>query len=252
MIIAMLGLGEAGSTLARDLITAGAAVRSWDPLPKAIPDGVIFTHNNREAVEGSDVVISVNWASVSVEVAQEVADSLQSHQIYVDINTASPQKKGQVAQAIEAAGIRFVDAALMGPVPIKGIGTAVYASGTGAEVFHERLTPFGMPITILDDRPGSAATHKLIRSIMYKGVAAVVMECLEAAQALDMEDYAREQIMTILNNESMIDRFVKGSHKHATRRMQEMEAVVEMLDGLDLDAFTSQAAVQKLQSLTKK
>jgi 3-hydroxyisobutyrate dehydrogenase-like beta-hydroxyacid dehydrogenase len=106
-----------------------------------------------------------------------------------------------------------------------------------------------MPVTILEGEAGSAATHKLVRSIMYKGVAAVVMECLEAAEALDMGDYARAQMMTILRDEAMIDRFVQGSKKHARRRMHEMEAVVELLDAIGVSAFTSRASIEKLQEL---
>ena len=106
----------------------------------------------------------------------------------------------------------------------------------------------GMPITILEGGAGVAATHKLVRSIMYKGVAAVVMECLEAAQALDMEDYAREQMMSLLKDEAMIDHFVAGSKKHATRCIHEMEAVVELLNNIDISPLTSQAAVNKLKT----
>jgi hypothetical protein len=84
---------------------------------------------------------------------------------------------------------------------------------------------------------------------MYKGVAAVVMECLAAAEALDMDAYARAQMMTILRDEAMIDRFVNGSKKHAQRRMHEMEAVVELLASIGGSAFTSRASVEKLKEL---
>ena len=84
---------------------------------------------------------------------------------------------------------------------------------------------------------------------MYKGVAAVVMECLEAAEALEMSDYARQQMMTILQDESMIDRFVEGSRAHAKRRMQEMAAVVELLESVGVSAFTSRASLEKLREI---
>ena len=117
----------------------------------------------------------------------------------------------------------------MDPVPPKGLRTQVYASGNGAELFAEKMSPLGMPVTFLDDEAGNAATHKLVRSIMYKGVAAVVIECLEAAEALHMSEYAHAQMLKIIYDEAMIDRFVSGSIKHAKRRVEEMEAVVEML-----------------------
>lgn len=252
MIIAILGIGEAGGTLARDLIAAGVEVRGWDPEPRQIPDGLDVAPSNPAAASGADLVLSVNWASVARDVAAEVAPVLQPGQLYADLNTAAPQLKREIAPVIEKTGARFVDAALMDPVPPKGLRTQVYASGSGSEMFAEKMSPLGMPVTVLDGEAGNAATHKLVRSIMYKGVAAVVIECLEAAAALDMTEYARAQMLKIIYDEPMIDRFVNGSVKHAKRRVQEMEAVVEMLNSIGVSAFTSHAAVQRLKEIMEK
>jgi len=252
MIIAILGIGEAGGTLARDLIAKGVQVRGWDPEPRKLPNGLEFASSNPAAVLGADIVLSVNWASVAVEVANEVAPVLQPNQLYADLNTAAPQLKRAIAPVIENTGALFVDAALMDPVPPKGLGTQVYASGSGAEIFAERMIPVGMPVTYLDREAGNAATHKLVRSIMYKGVAAVIIECLEAAEALNMTEYARAQMLKIIYDEAMIDRFVTGSIKHAKRRVEEMEAVVEMLNSIGISSFTSQASIKRLKEIMEK
>ena len=119
-------------------------------------------------------------------------------------------------------------------------------------MFAEKMSPVGMPVKCLDQEAGNAATHKLVRSIMYKGVAAVIIECLEAAEALNMTEYARSQMLKIIPEEAMIDRFVNGSNKHARRRVQEMEAVVEMLNSIGVSAFTSNAATQRLKELMER
>lgn len=252
MIIAILGIGEAGGTLARDLIAKGITVRGWDPEPRSLPDGLIFADGNPAAVAGAEIVLSVNWASVGVDVAKEVASALRPNQLYADMNTAAPQLKRVIAPIIEKTGALFVDAALMDPVPPKGLGTQVYASGSGAEKFTEKMTPLGMPVTYLNKEAGNAATHKLVRSIMYKGVAAVIIECLEAAEKLNLTEYARTQMLKIIYDEPMIDRFVNGSIKHAKRRVEEMKAVVEMLDSIGVSAFTSQASVNRLKEVMEK
>jgi 3-hydroxyisobutyrate dehydrogenase-like beta-hydroxyacid dehydrogenase len=249
MIVAVLGIGEAGGILARDLIAAGIVVRGWDPAVTAIPEGLEFAADNRAAARGADIVLSVNWASVAVEVAAEVAQILEPGQLYADLNTASPQNKREVAAIIEKAGALFVDTAVMAPVPPNGLGTPVCVSGSGAALYAEKMSPLDVPVTVLEGGAGMAATHKLVRSIMYKGVAAVVMECLEAAEMLNMDEYARKQMMTILRDEAMIDRFVDGSRKHAGRRIHEMEAVVEMLDSIGVPPFTSRASLEKLKTL---
>lgn len=252
MIVAILGIGEAGGTLARDLIAKGIRVRGWDPVPRNLPDGLDFADSNPAAVSGADVVLSVNWASVAIDVANEVAPVLQPNQLYADLNTSAPQLKRDIAPIIERTRALFVDAALMDPVSPKGLRTQVYASGSGAKLFTEKMTPLGMPVTCLDGEAGYAATHKLVRSIMYKGVAAVIVECLEAAQALNMTQYARTQMLKIIYDEPMIDRFVTGSIKHAKRRVEEMQAVVEMLNSIGVSAFTSQASVNRLKELMEK
>ena len=104
MIIAVLGIGEAGGTLARDLIAKGVQVRGWDPEPRNLPHGLEFASSNPDAVSGADIVLSVNWASVAVEVAHEVAPVLQPDQLYADLNTAAPQLKRDIAPVIEKTG----------------------------------------------------------------------------------------------------------------------------------------------------
>ncbi|MEJ2598781.1 MAG: NAD(P)-binding domain-containing protein, partial [Anaerolineales bacterium] len=202
-MIAILGIGEAGAALACDLIAKGVPVRGWDPEPRNLPHELEFAASNPAAASSADIVLSVNWASVALEVAAEVAPVLQPHQLYADLNTASPQLKREIAAIIEKVGASFVDAALMEPVLPKGLGTQVYASGSGAQLFMKKMTPLGMPVTYLDPEAGTAATHKLVRSIMYKGVAAVIVECLQAAEALNMREYARAQMLKIIHDEAM-------------------------------------------------
>lgn len=249
MNIAILGLGEAGQTLAADLLADGATVHGWDPSPAELPDGLYLTRSNGDAVQDADLILSVNWASVAAEVANEVASLLMPGQIYVDLNTASPQNKEAVAAVIDPSGALFVDAAIMSPIRPKGLRAPIYAAGSGAQAFYDLMSPLGMSITVLDGPAGSAATHKLIRSIAYKGIAAVVLECVAAGEKLGMEEYARQQVASILRDEAMVDHFITGSHKHAKRRMHEMEAVVELLEDAEVSAFTSQASVERLREL---
>jgi 3-hydroxyisobutyrate dehydrogenase-like beta-hydroxyacid dehydrogenase len=252
MIVAILGLGEAGGAFARDLAAAGIQVHGWDPAPRKIPEGVVLSSGGTVAVTGADIVLSMNAGSVAIQVATEIAPTLKPGQLYADLNTAAPQNKRDVAAIIEKSGALFIDGALLDPVPAKGMRTPLVVSGSGAKLFAEKLTPLGMQVTFLDEQAGSAATHKLVRSIIYKGIGAVVMECLEAAEALNLTEYARAQLMTLLRDETMIDRFVSGSVTHAKRRVHEMEAVVEMCDALGVSSFTSQASLMKLREILER
>jgi len=55
------------------------------------------------------------------------------------------------------------------------------ASGGGAARYAGMLNPLGADIEVLDGPAGLAATRKLLRSVFYKGMAAAVVEALEAA-----------------------------------------------------------------------
>ena len=63
--IAILGLGEAGSCFANDLAEMGVSVVGYDPVPlRVLHPNVRLAASNSEAAAGSDIILSVNLASV--------------------------------------------------------------------------------------------------------------------------------------------------------------------------------------------
>jgi hypothetical protein len=56
-------------------------------------------------------------------------------------------------------------------------------------------------------------------------------------------------MLTILQDEAAIDRLVSGTRRHARRRLDEMDAVIELLQSIDVEAHTSSAARQRLIDL---
>ncbi|TAE22985.1 MAG: NAD(P)-dependent oxidoreductase [Cytophagales bacterium] len=256
MHIAILGLGEAGSHFANDLAQLGITVTGYDPAPKrALHEAVVLKNSNAEAVLGADIILSVNLSAVAEAVALEVASVLQPGQFYAEMNTASPDTKRAVGAIIEPPGALAVDVAIMAPVPPKGIQTPFLVSGPGANRFAEKLFPLGLDITVLSDEMGEAATRKLLRSIVYKGIAAVIGEAVAAGQSFGLEPYIREQIGSVIGGNDpdvgrdLIDRFLEGSKTHALRRSHELEAVVEMLEARSVEAVMSRATLTSLKNL---
>lgn len=268
MKIAILGLGEAGSRFAFDLAGKGVEIIGYDPnlskfrkaaeiqnLQLSIDTpSVILAKSNREAAEKADMIWSVNLSTVSEAVSQEVLPVLNSNKIYVEMNTSSPQKKQKIYDTLKNSGAQYVDLAIMAPVPPKGILTPFWVSGNGAEAFYHSLKHLNLDIKVLSDAVGEASKLKLLRSIVYKGVAAVICEAVEAGQTFGLEAYIREQIQSVLGHEdnALIDRFLEGSKTHAQRRMHEMDAVCEMLKNADIQPFMSQAAYDNLGKFLNK
>jgi 3-hydroxyisobutyrate dehydrogenase-like beta-hydroxyacid dehydrogenase len=251
MQIAILGLGEAGSHFANDLAKKGVKVIGFDPdLKRNLDSSIVLAKSNRAAAENADIILSVNLATVSELVAREVAPVLNPKQIYVEMNTISPQAKQLIFNILENTGVQYVDLAIMAPVPPKGILTPFWVSGNGAKALYEQLAHLNLNIKVLSEHVGEASKLKLLRSIVYKGVAAVVCEAVEAGKAFGLEPYIREQIKSIIGqDDALIDRFIEGSVTHAGRRVHEMEAVVSMLESVDIQPFMSQASCNHLNKL---
>jgi 3-hydroxyisobutyrate dehydrogenase-like beta-hydroxyacid dehydrogenase len=246
-VVAVLGLGEAGARIAADLVAAGADVRGYDPLATA-PAGVARVDDPAAAAADSAVVLALTTASTARTAAESAIPGLGSSAIYADLNTSAPTLKRDLAALVADAGGRFADVALLGPVPARGLKTPTLASGSGAQAFAELLGPLGMPVEVVSDRPGDAATLKLLRSVFMKGLAASVLESLTAADAAGRAGWLRGQIAAVLG-EPLLERLVEGSTRHAARRVEEMEAARELLLELGVEPRVATASASVLAEI---
>jgi 3-hydroxyisobutyrate dehydrogenase-like beta-hydroxyacid dehydrogenase len=243
LVIAVLGLGEAGSVIAADLVAAGVDVRGYDPAVAAA-DGITDTGSEAEAARGADLVLSVNSAQAAVDAFRAGLAGLGEDAVWADLNTASPGTKRKLAEIAEARGVPFADVAMMAPVPGRGLRVPMLASGDGAARFAGALRPLGAEIEVLDGPAGLAARQKLLRSVFYKGMAAAIVEALEAARAAGVEPWMREHIAAELTSAdpSTLERIVSGTVKHARRRAAEMDAASAMLTELGVNPLMARAS----------
>jgi 3-hydroxyisobutyrate dehydrogenase-like beta-hydroxyacid dehydrogenase len=243
LVIAVLGLGEAGSVIARDLVAAGADVRGYDPAVAAGP-GITDTGSEAEAARGADLVLSVNSAMAAVDAFRAGQPGLRRGALWADLNTSSPGTKRQLASLAETGGVPFADVAMMAPVPGPGLRVPMLASGDGAARYAGMLNPLGADIELLDGPAGLAATRKLLRSVFYKGMATAVVEALEAARAAGHESWLREHITAELAaaHAGTVERLIDGTRRHALRRTAEMEAAADMLSELGVPPLIAEAS----------
>jgi 3-hydroxyisobutyrate dehydrogenase-like beta-hydroxyacid dehydrogenase len=243
MVIAVLGLGEAGSLIARDLLLAGAQVRGYDPAVAAA-EGITGTDSEAEAARGADLVLSVNSAKAAIDAFRAGRPGLRPDALWADLNTASPGTKRQLAEIAGAASVPFADVAMMAPVPGRGLRVPMLASGGAAARYAAVLRPLGADVEVLDGPAGLAASRKLLRSVFYKGMASAVVEALDAARVTGDEAWLREHIAAELTAASAasVERFVDGTRKHAVRRAAEMEAAAGMLTELGVPPLMADAS----------
>jgi 3-hydroxyisobutyrate dehydrogenase-like beta-hydroxyacid dehydrogenase len=250
LCVAVLGLGEAGSEIARDLVAAGAVVRGYDPAVPPAADVVACT-SEADAVAGAALVLSVNSAADAVQAARSAAPALAEGSLWADLNTAAPSTKTAVAGALAGTPAVFTDVALMSPVPGRGLRTPMLASGPGAARCAEVLRPLGAQVEVLGDVPGAAATRKLVRSVFYKGLAAAVVEALAAARAAGCESALRADIADELARATAgtVDVLEQGSLRHALRRSHEMAAAAQLLEELGVAPRIAAASRDQLAEL---
>lgn len=249
-VVTVLGLGEAGGRIAADLVRAGAAVVGFDPVTTSAPEGVRRADGAVEAVAEADLVLALTTAADARSAAASAHAGLRDGSVYADLNTAAPALKRELAALVTRAGARFADVALLGPVPAKGLATPALASGEGADAFAAVMQPLGMPVEVVSDVPGDAATLKLVRSVFMKGLAAAVLESLQAADAAGRREWLEDEIAAVVG-EPLLTRLVEGSHLHAARRVDEMEAACELLRELGVEPRVAAASASVLADLAQ-
>jgi hypothetical protein len=122
---------------------------SGDTTPRSRP-GITGTGSEAEAARGVDLVLSVNTAKAAVEAFRAGLPGLRRGALWADLNTASPGTKRQLASIAEARGVPFADVAMMAPVPGRGLGVPMLASGDGAARYAGMLNPLGANTELLD------------------------------------------------------------------------------------------------------
>jgi 3-hydroxyisobutyrate dehydrogenase-like beta-hydroxyacid dehydrogenase len=245
----VIGLGEAGRIYARALQGGGHVVLGYDVAPIPTPD-LPRAANMAEAVGEAEAVIVMTTARASLPVARDAAPHLAPGTLYADFTSAAPKAKLALNEVLPA-GVQAADIAILGPVISLGASTPLMAAGPGAGRVADLLRPVGAPVEVVHGELGDAMAHKLLRSIVMKGLAAVVCEAVEAGRRAGYEDWVRGQIAAELSGDgqSTMDRFITGSAKHAARRADEMAAVADYCEALGAPSHMSSAARDSLMSL---
>lgn len=249
LTVAVFGLGEAGGEIATDLAAAGASVTGYDPADVPDPQGVRRVTEPRAAVADADLVMAVTASADAPAALAQALDAIPEGAVYADLATASAGTKRDLAATAAERQLAFVDVALMSTVPGKGLQTPALVSGPGAARYAELLTPAGGCIEVVGDEAGLAATRKLLRSVVLKGFAALLIESLRAAEAAGLAEETWANLVDQFTEADgdFLTRMVLGTDTHALRRLHEMEATAELLHDLGVDPVMTAATVESLR-----
>jgi 3-hydroxyisobutyrate dehydrogenase-like beta-hydroxyacid dehydrogenase len=152
-----------------------------------------------QAVSGADAVIALTHAADALDAAGSAVGHLAPGAFYADFATGDPGLKREIAKLARDHGLRAIDGAVMNPVPLAGVATPVDVAGDDPGEFVRLLSPVGLRLTAVSTEPGVAATRKLLRSVLVKGVSALVIESLRAAEVAGEADWFRAHLFEVLN-----------------------------------------------------
>jgi putative dehydrogenase len=222
--IAIIGQNETGSQIADGLTRAGASLLRFDPALKS-PAGSL-----EDAVSGADVVLALGSSAGPARIAQRVVPLLREDALYADLNTGTPATKRQLAALFPAGS--FVDVAVVQQDPVPAEGPMMDVAGTGARRLMELLEPFGLTLRYVSEVPGEATARKLIRSLLAKGIAGAVIDCLWAAESMGLQSWAYQEILEEFEASSgeTAQQYLAGTAQHIKRRQIEIMDVVAMLN----------------------
>lgn len=256
MKIAFIGFGEAGRAFADTLRgRVDGALAAFDRLDTgemaaAMADrGVRQGTDFGDAMQGADWIVTAVTADQSLGAARAAAPYLVQGQVFLDINSVSPERKRITAAAVEAAGGIYVDMAVMAPVDPRGHATPVLVAGRGIEGLVPELTRLGFAFDVAGDDPGQATAVKMVRSLFVKGLEAITVEAMLAAEASGCYDRVMASLARSYPGlgwpENAAYNFER-TLRHGTRRAAEMRESGATLDGLGLNGALAReiAAIQ--------
>jgi 3-hydroxyisobutyrate dehydrogenase-like beta-hydroxyacid dehydrogenase len=257
--ICIIGCGEAGGIMAQGLAASGRhEVATYDILFGDNKSGAAMIERARglgalpcasaaEAARGARLVISAVTAAADGEVAREAGGYMVPGQIFVDINSVSPETKRSSAAAVERSGAAFVEAAVMAPVPPQGMKVPILLGGGRAGEVEAMLNAAGMSTSVAGAEIGRASAIKMCRSIMIKGVEALAVECFLTARRYGVEDTIVASLDKTfpLDWEKLAGYLVGRVIHHGKRRAQEMREVAGTVADIGLDPLMPSATAER-------
>ncbi|MEQ8356026.1 MAG: DUF1932 domain-containing protein [Kiloniellaceae bacterium] len=225
--------GEDGETLRAAAVDLGATCH----------DGIAA------AVAPSDIVLSTVVARAALPVAEAAAAHLKPGQFYVDLNSAAPRTKLQVAESLEPSGCDVLDGAILAPVPKHRHRVPILLCGAKAAAAAALLNGLGFNVEDGGETLGAASATKMLRSIMIKGVEALFLECVAAASRFGATERVLNSLQPSLPGLDWPERaryLTSRTALHGTRRAAEMTEAAVMLRDIGIEPLMAEAAARRI------
>lgn len=195
--IAFVGLGNMGAPMAARLVAKGVKLRVVDRRPevaRAFADahGVSFAGTVAQASDGADAAITMlpdDRAVREVALDEGLATGLRHDGIMIDMGTTDPRTTVEVGKQLDARGVRYVDAPVMGGVVFAKDGTLDIMAGGATEDIDRCLPVFqalGRQV-IRCGRLGSGHVLKALANYVNASALVTLVEALALGRKFGLE-----------------------------------------------------------------
>jgi 3-hydroxyisobutyrate dehydrogenase-like beta-hydroxyacid dehydrogenase len=256
--IALIGYGEVGRILAEDLRVRGETVVAFDlklageaggPMREhASKHGISLASSHADAVRGAELIVSAVTASQAVPVAQSCAPAVGRGAFFLDFNSASPGAKCRAAALVNAAGGRYVEGAVMTSIPPYRIKVPLLLGGPDAAALEPVLNSLGFAAKVASGELGVASATKMCRSVMIKGLEAMVIESFTAARYYGVEDAviaSLKETFPGIDWEKQAAYFFQRVIEHGRRRSEEVREVAETVREAGLTPWSASGTAER-------
>jgi 3-hydroxyisobutyrate dehydrogenase-like beta-hydroxyacid dehydrogenase len=154
-----------------------------------------------------------------------------------------------VGAHLKASGARIADASIMGTPHTDAHRLPMLASGPAAQEFLELMNPWGLRAEFVEGELGAASGIKIMRSVIAKGLEALLVECMLGASryGIDAAVLASfDKFMATRTFTSMANFLITTGSIHAERRSHEAEMSAEALIEAGVDPIMTRATVERL------
>lgn len=260
--VLMIGFGEAGQAIVSGWRDAGFdhAVLIYDIKlddPKT-RDGMLSAAraldvtpiaHEQNAVAPVSHVFSVVTADQALRAAYRAADILPDGATFWDMNSVAPETKRQAAKLLEATGLHYLDVAVLSPIHPKRHAAPLAIAGAVDGTIRDAIDRFGFDADVFSTTIGDAASLKLLRSIVIKGVESLLVECHQAGESVGLTDKVLRSLAPSfpgIDWPERLDYVLQRVEQHGERRAAEMKEAVSFLDELGVPPLMSKAAAERL------
>jgi len=258
--VALIGFGEVGQVLANDLHRVdGVELSAWDRLfpvagtePRRAAAALTFlaaAGDMGEAVRDRCLVISAVTAGECRAAAEEAAPALTPGAFYLDLNSVSPRTRTRAAAVIEDAGGRYVEAAVMSPIAPQRVAAPIWLGGPHAREFLPIAHSLGFSgSAVYSDTLGAASAAKMCRSVIVKGMEALLAESLLTARRHGVEDVVLASLRDLFpvgDWRALARYMISRSLQHGRRRAEEMREAARTVAEAGFEPWMSAGSVAR-------